>query len=67
MTASGRGANNVWGTGLVDVDDAFVTVDGNHELAGKALRFELEVIEVRAATVDEIAHGHAHGPEGCSH
>lgn len=52
---------------VVEVDDNFVTVDGNHELAGKALRFELEIIEVRAATAEELAHGHAHGPGGCEH
>jgi len=52
---------------VTDVDDEWVTVDGNHELAGKHLRFELEVIEVRKANEDEIAHGHAQGPDGCEH
>jgi len=48
---------------VIDVDDEWVTVDGNHELAGKDLRFELEVIEVRRATDEEVAHGHVHGPD----
>ena len=41
-----------------------ITVDANHALAGVELSFAVEVIEVRAATADEIAHGHVHGPGG---
>ncbi len=41
-----------------------ITVDANHALAGVELSFVVEVIEVRAATSDEIAHGHVHGPGG---
>ena len=41
-----------------------VTVDANHALAGVELNFAIEVMEVRTATVDEIAHGHVHGPGG---
>ena len=43
------------------------TIDGNHPLAGKSLRFEVEVADVRAATSEELAHGHAHGPGGHQH
>jgi FKBP-type peptidyl-prolyl cis-trans isomerase SlyD len=39
-----------------------VTIDGNHPLAGKALNFEVEVTDVRAATEEELSHGHVHGP-----
>ncbi len=49
---------------VTDVDDEYVTVDGNHELAGRDLRFELKVVEVREATPEELAHGHAHGVDG---
>ncbi|MDY6827956.1 MAG: peptidylprolyl isomerase [Pseudomonadota bacterium] len=42
-------------------------VDSNHPLAGKALEFDIEVIEVRPATQDEVAHGHVHGPGGVHH
>ena len=44
-----------------------VTLDGNHPLAGKDLNFEVEVTEMRAATEEEISHGHAHGPHGHHH
>lgn len=44
-----------------------VLVSGNHPLADKALRFEVTVDSVRAATADEISHGHAHGPGGHHH
>lgn len=44
-----------------------VTVDGNHPLAGEALNFDVEIIEVRKATLEEIAHGHAHGAGGHHH
>ena len=38
-----------------------IDVDNNHPLAGKTLHFEIEVTDVRAATPQEISHGHAHG------
>ena len=44
-----------------------VVVDGNPELAGQTLHFDIEVTEVREATKEEIAHGHAHGPGGHHH
>ena len=50
-----------------DVNDEVVVVDGNHPLAGQTLTFEVEIVEVRAATADEIAHGHAHGAGGHHH
>ncbi|MEI8297281.1 MAG: peptidylprolyl isomerase [Pseudomonadota bacterium] len=44
-----------------------VSVDGNHPLAGQALHFAVELIEVRAASAEEMSHGHVHGPGGHHH
>lgn len=52
---------------VTSVADTEVTVDANHPLAGMTLQFEVEVVDVRAATADEVAHGHAHGPGGHHH
>lgn len=42
-------------------------IDTNHPLAGQSLTFDIEIVDVRAATQDEISHGHAHGPGGHHH
>lgn len=52
---------------ITDIDGDEVTIDFNHQMAGKTLRFVVEVVEVRAATPDEVSHGHAHGPGGHHH
>jgi FKBP-type peptidyl-prolyl cis-trans isomerase SlyD len=44
-----------------------VLLDGNHPLAGKALRFAVTVAAVRPATEEEIAHRHVHGEHGHHH
>ena len=44
-----------------------VMLDGNHPMAGKALRFAVTVTEVRAATEEEITHRHVHGEHGHQH
>ena len=44
-----------------------VDVDTNHPLAGKDLHFKIKIEDVREATAEEIAHGHAHGPGGHHH
>lgn len=44
-----------------------VLLDGNHPRAGKVLRFSLKVTAVRAATAEELAHGHVHGAHGHQH
>lgn len=40
------------------------TVDANHPLAGEDVSFEIDISQVRAATEEELAHGHAHGADG---
>jgi FKBP-type peptidyl-prolyl cis-trans isomerase SlyD len=49
---------------VTDVAEDRVVLDGNHPLAGMALRFALTVKDVREATSDEIQHEHAHGVDG---
>jgi len=48
--------------GLKNVD-----LDTNHPYAGKTLTFEVKIMEVREATAEELAHGHAHGIGGHHH
>jgi FKBP-type peptidyl-prolyl cis-trans isomerase SlyD len=52
---------------VAKVDGSTVTVDGNHPLAGETLHFDVKVIEVRAATEEEMEHGHVHGHGGHHH
>jgi len=47
------------------VDDKEAVLDGNHELAGKTLHFDVKVVAVRAAELTELAHGHPHQAGGC--
>ena len=48
---------------VIEKTDEHVIVDGNHPLAGIDLMFDVEIIDVREATADEIAHGHVHKEE----
>lgn len=52
---------------IIEVSDTDVTVDANHPLAGVTLNFDVEVIEVREATTEELEHGHVHASqEACN-
>ncbi|MGY0558389.1 MULTISPECIES: FKBP-type peptidyl-prolyl cis-trans isomerase [unclassified Lysobacter] len=44
-----------------------VDVDLNHPMAGKDLRFDIEIVDVREASAEEIDHGHVHGDGGHQH
>ncbi|MCH4247143.1 FKBP-type peptidyl-prolyl cis-trans isomerase [Acinetobacter populi] len=50
-----------------DVQDENVIIDGNHPLAGQDLNFDVEIVEVRPATQEELDHGHVHGADGHHH
>jgi FKBP-type peptidyl-prolyl cis-trans isomerase SlyD len=52
---------------VTNVEGDQVTIDGNHPLAGVTLNFEVDVLEVRDATEEELEHGHVHGPGGHQH
>lgn len=78
----GLGNNKVWKPGMTAIVESnqgrhqvsIVKVgrfnadcDLNHPFAGKTLTFDVEVINVRAATAEELSHGHVHGAGGCGH
>ena len=52
---------------VVKIKGPEVLLDGNHPLAGHAIRFEGKVQAVRPATAEELAHGHVHGDHGHHH
>lgn len=63
-------AQTPWGqqpVTVVKVEEDTITLDGNHPLAGQTLSFDVEVVEVRAATEEELSHGHVHGAGGHHH
>lgn len=44
-----------------------ITINGNHPLAGKTLNFDVNIVEVREASEEELSHGHVHGEGGHHH
>ena len=52
---------------IIEVTEDEVVIDGNHPLSGLTLNFDVEVLAVREATEEEIAHGHPHSEGGCGH
>ena len=52
---------------VVKVGKFSADIDTNHPLAGKTLKFDVEILEVREATMEEVAHRHAHGPNTHPH
>ncbi|MCX2495897.1 MULTISPECIES: FKBP-type peptidyl-prolyl cis-trans isomerase [Pedobacter] len=57
---------NQFRAGVTAVHDETISVDLNHPMAGKNLMFSGVILNVREATQDELAHGHAHGADGHS-
>jgi FKBP-type peptidyl-prolyl cis-trans isomerase SlyD len=52
---------------ISQVNDGHVVIDFNHPLAGETLHFDVSIAGLRAATADELSHGHVHGPHGHGH
>jgi len=52
---------------VLKVGMSVVDIDLNHPMAGKTLEFDVRIEDVRAATEEELAHGHAHGEGGHQH
>jgi FKBP-type peptidyl-prolyl cis-trans isomerase SlyD len=52
---------------ILKVGMSVVDVDLNHPMAGKSLDFDVEILEVREASAEEIEHGHVHGDGGVQH
>ncbi|MGN0920326.1 MAG: peptidylprolyl isomerase [Cellvibrio sp.] len=67
MTVQVNTPHGPWDAVVLKVGKFNVDIDSNHPLAGKTLKFALEVVEVRDATAEELAHGHAHGVGGHHH
>jgi FKBP-type peptidyl-prolyl cis-trans isomerase SlyD len=52
---------------VTDIAEGKVVLDGNHAWAGKRVRFECRILDIRPATAEEIQHGHVHGPHDHHH
>ena len=52
---------------VTDIADGKAVLDGNHPWAGKRLRFDCQILDVRPATAEEIQHGHVHDSGGHHH
>lgn len=63
-------AQTPWGeqpVTVVKVEGEQITLDGNHPLAGETLNFDVEVVDIREASDEEMEHGHVHGEGGHQH
>jgi FKBP-type peptidyl-prolyl cis-trans isomerase SlyD len=67
MQFQGRNDQGSINVTISKIDGDEVTVDGNHPLAGETLHFDVEITDVRAATEEELSHGHVHGEGGHHH
>ena len=67
MQLEGTGEHGTHIMSVTEIEDGRAVLDGNHPLAGVTLVFSCTVSEVRAATAEGLAHGHAHGEGGHPH
>lgn len=49
------------------IEDDEITINGNHPLAGKTLNFDVNILDIREASEEELSHGHVHGEGGHQH
>ena len=67
MQLEGTGEHGTHIMSVTEIEDGRAVLDGNHPLAGVTLVFSCTVSEVRAATAEELAQGHAHVDGGHQH
>lgn len=67
MQFQAKGPNGAFLVMVVGIDGDRVALDANHPLAGVTLHFDVKVVDTRAATAEELSHGHIHGPGGHQH
>jgi FKBP-type peptidyl-prolyl cis-trans isomerase SlyD len=67
MRFNAQSENGTMSVVITAVSADTVTVDANHPLAGQVLHFAVTIADVRAASAEELAHGHVHGPHGHHH
>jgi FKBP-type peptidyl-prolyl cis-trans isomerase SlyD len=67
MRFNAQSDNGTMSVEITAVGDKTVTVDANHPLAGTVLHFAVTIDDVRAASAEELAHGHVHGAHGHHH
>lgn len=67
MRLQAENDNGMFIVTVKEVGDKEITLDGNHDLAGETLHFDVEIMDIRDASDEELAHGHVHGPGGHHH
>ena len=67
MEVQTQGPNGIQLFVVTKVFGDTVILDGNHPLCGETLNFDVEVLEIRDASSEEIEHGHVHSPDGHHH
>ena len=67
MQLAAQSPNGTIPVTIAEIKNDKIVVDFNHPLAGKDLNFDIEVVDVRKATKEELEHKHAHGKGGVNH
>lgn len=67
MQVQTQGKNGIQHYTVSKIFGDTIILDGNHPLAGETLNFDVEIMEIRDASNEELQHGHVHGPGGHHH